>query len=200
MDRDVGSGREREKLEGQGGHWGHLIIDEGQDFPRDMYSALNMMSSLLKGGGAVVPPAVTVFADENQRLSADKNSTVDDIKSALSLNDERLYCLRKNYRNSRQIAEFARHYFVGLPSGIPDLPERIGRSKPRVVVASGLEVVRRRIAIYMANNPGLQVGVLCSGDVVRKKIFNSLSSRLNGKGLLFKRIQVVTRIIILRRV
>ncbi|WP_280325945.1 ATP-binding domain-containing protein [Pseudomonas sp. BN102] len=168
---------------GRGGHWGHLIIDEGQDFPKEMYSALCMMSGLLNGGASAARPTVTVFADENQRLSADKNSAVNDIKDALSLKDDRVYSLRKNYRNSRQIAEFARHYFVGLPSGVPDLPERVGRSKPRVVITSELEVVRSRIAVYVANNPGLEVGVLCSGNAVRRRIFNSLSSRVGGKGI-----------------
>jgi DNA helicase IV len=161
-------------------HWGHLIIDEGQDFPRDMYATLGMVSTQIQCSNGNSPPAITVFADENQRISPEANSTIDEITIALALKQEKVYWLRKNYRNSKQIAEFASHYYVGLPSGKPDVPARMGKSKPRVVIASGIEVIRRRIAAYAANNPGSDIGVLCARDVVRKQVFNSVSSRLSG--------------------
>lgn len=168
---------------GSRAHWGHLIIDEGQDFPRDMYSALNFISMLAQVDAGDSKPAITVFADENQRLQEGANSTIEEVATALALGKERRYQLRKNYRNSKQVAEFAKHFYVGLPSGVPDIPSRVGRSKPKVVLASSLEVIRRRIAAHASNNPGEDIGVLCMRDVLRKKVFNSLASRLVNSGM-----------------
>lgn len=163
-------------------NWGHLIIDEGQDFPPGLYRTLSMLSGVISGPGGT--PAVTVFADDNQRLDERSNSTLQQIEEALSLRKDRVYRLRKNYRNSKQIAEFARHYYVGLRSGVPDLPARSGPSKPKVVIASSLEVVRRRIADFVSARRQLDVGVLCPREPERRRIFNSLSHRLKGTGVL----------------
>lgn len=170
-------------IQGQGlagkSHWGHLIIDEGQDFSPKMYACLGMVSAL----HATSRPAITVFADENQRLQPESNSSIEEIQAALSLRPTNRFALKKNYRNSRQIAQFTRHFYVGLPSGIPDLPERVGRSKPRVLVTPDFEVARHRIATFASNNPGLDVGVICMRDAVRKKIFNSISERLRSSSI-----------------
>jgi DNA helicase IV len=163
---------------GNKGHWGHLIIDEGQDFPQNMYSALNMISMLAQVDDGDTRPAITVFADENQRLQMGANSTIEEVAASLALGKERRFMLRKNYRNSKQIAEFAKHFYVGLPTGVPDVPSRVGNAKPKVVFASSLEVIRSRIAIYVSNNPGQDVGVLCTRDNLRKQVFNSLNRRL----------------------
>ncbi len=165
-------------------HWGHLIIDEGQDFPPDMYRALSAISSSMVEEGIDARPAITVFADENQRLSETRNSTIQEIETALSLPEGRRYALKRNYRNTLQIAAFVRHFYVGLPSGIPDLPVRVGTAKPKVVLArSGIEVARRRIALYAKNNPDKDVGVICMADSVRRRCFNSLCTRLAGSNI-----------------
>ncbi len=158
--------------------WTHLIVDEGQDFPSDMYRVLNLLSMHL-GMLDVPTPAVSVFADENQRLQPGNNSTLNEIQVALGLTEQsgRVYTLRKNYRNSRPIAEFASKFYVGLQTGIPDLPEKRG-PKPKVSRASGIEAVRAHLAKYAINNAGREVGILCSTDKLRKQLFNSLSSRL----------------------
>ena len=163
-------------------NWGHLIIDEGQDFPAGMYRTLSILAGFICAQGG--SPAVTVFADDNQRLSERSNSTLQEIEEALSLKKDRVYRLSKNYRCSRQIAEFARHYYVGLRSGTPDLPTRLGPSKPKVVVAGSLEVVRRRIVDFVSARRQLDVGVLCARESERKKIFNSVSHRIKDTGVL----------------
>ncbi|MCI1130331.1 AAA family ATPase [Stenotrophomonas maltophilia] len=165
-------------------HWGHLIVDEGQDFPKEMYAVLGMISRILPTGEGMSSPPLTVFADENQRLQHGTNSSIKDIEDALSLPSGRKYKLSKNYRNTKQIASFSRHFYVGLESGIPALPERIGKTKPRVVLASSLEVVRRRVSIFASNNPGMDIGVLCARDYLRTKVYNSLQSRLAGTKLI----------------
>ena len=163
-------------------NWGHLIIDEGQDFPPTMYQTLSMVAGAVDDAGG--SPALTVFADDNQRINGNANSTLAQIEQEMSLRKDRVYRLNKNYRNSKQIAEFARHYYVGLSSGMPEIPARVGRSVPRVILASSLEVVRRRIATFAANNAGTDIGVLCPWDSDRKKVFNSLHHRLSETGIL----------------
>lgn len=163
-------------------NWGHLVIDEGQDFPPTMYQTLSMVAGAVDDPGG--SPALTVFADDNQRINGSANSTLDQIELAMSLRKDRVYRLNKNYRNSKQIAEFARHYYVGLRSGMPEIPARVGRSVPRVILASSLEVVRRRIATFAANNAGTDIGVLCPRDADRKRVFNSLHHRLSESGIL----------------
>ena len=48
-------------------HWGHLIIDEGQDFPPSMYACLYQVLKIFKNEKESMP-TLTVFADENQTI------------------------------------------------------------------------------------------------------------------------------------
>lgn len=174
---------ERKDEKSKRAHWGHLIVDEGQDFPKEMYAVLGMLSRVLPTEDGNSPPALTVFADENQRLQHGANSSIKEIEDALALPAGRKYKLSKNYRNTKQIAEFSRHFYVGLESGMPAVPDRIGKTKPRVVLASSLEVVRKRVETFAKNNPGMDIGVLCARDHMRKKVYNSLEERLKGTKL-----------------
>jgi len=47
-------------------NWGHLLIDEGQDFEEEMYFTLNALSGHFKS--YELECMITVFADDNQRL------------------------------------------------------------------------------------------------------------------------------------
>ena len=165
-------------------NWGHLVVDEGQDFPPEMYSSLGILMKLDKDN-SVQRPAISVFADENQRLH-DNNSTIKEIIGALGLRSNepgsRVYELKKNYRNTREIALFASHYYVGLASGIPDLPERRGRV-PVVYFARDIDAVVRRVSVYCINQAGSDIGVLCPTNVTRNMVFRELESRL-GKNTL----------------
>ena len=71
----------------------HLIIDEGQDLPTMFYPAARHLARHL-----------TVFADENQRLN-DNHTTIEEIQLGTGIEEH--HELRRNYRNSREIAEFA---------------------------------------------------------------------------------------------
>jgi DNA polymerase III delta prime subunit len=89
-----------------------VIIDEGQDLPRDFYALLAGVSS-----------SVTVFADENQRLT-DVHSTIQEIRSALA--GPREMTITKNFRNTRPVAELSARFYTGTADGIPSLPDRPG--------------------------------------------------------------------------
>jgi DNA helicase-2/ATP-dependent DNA helicase PcrA len=158
--------------------WGHLIIDEGQDFPPQMYMALGMMLKQMEGHG--VAAQVTIFADDNQRLQAARNSRIKDIKDYLFLGAaaDRTFGLKKNFRNTRPIAAFAKHFQVGNESGIAELPDVDGEN-PQVVFAANDRDIADFIARKAKINPGKQVGVIVYGgtkDV--KRAYNQVKTRL----------------------
>ncbi len=158
--------------------WGHLIIDEGQDFPPQMYMALGMILKKLEEYGN--SSQVTIFADDNQRLHADRNSRIKDIKDYLffGASSGRVFSLRKNFRNTRPIAEFAKYFQVGNESGIAELPEVDGE-KPQVIFAENDRDIADFIVRKAKINPGKQIGVIVYGsgnDVTRA--FNQVKARV----------------------
>jgi DNA helicase IV len=129
-----------------------LIIDEGQDLPANFFILCQLLSE-----------HVTVFADQEQTLKKD-NASVEEIKELLPSGPEETFQLRRNYRNSRAIAEFASHFYKGLPAGRPDLPDPDN--------SRAVEPPKRHekwqdsadeIARWIKNNPEQTVGVFLPG-------------------------------------
>lgn len=175
---------------GQKVNWGHLIIDEAQDFPPAMYRNMAIIASLVGQQADLKPkPGITVLADENQRLEENRNSTIEQIREGMQLPQGRVYCLRKNYRNTRRIAEFAACFYAGHRSGIPELPKNQGRALPVVCVSKKAEqgpfwnACAERIAIFSKNRLGYEIGVLVPNNKARKSFFNRLTSKLSGSGI-----------------
>ena len=77
-------------------HFEHLVIDEGQDFPKEFYKFI-----------VKVAHRVTVFADPNQSLQ-DDTCRIDEILK--ELNRESHYSLTLNYRNSEKLSDYTRRY------------------------------------------------------------------------------------------
>ena len=117
----------------QRGHWGHLILDEAQDFPREAHRLLfQVQQRVFSNLADDERPSLCVLADENQRITS-THSTIEQIREAHAFLTEREeYELTRNYRNTRPIASFAAHFYVGLPTGIPQLPSTEG-DKPHVL-------------------------------------------------------------------
>jgi DNA helicase II / ATP-dependent DNA helicase PcrA len=159
--------------------WGHLIIDEAQDFPSKMFGTFEMLMKLVFSDYEKDDcPALTVFADENQRLKEVFNSTIDDIVSKLMLPEDRVYSLTTNYRNTLQIAKFARTFYCGLRTGRPNLPEREGEV-PELVMGKSLNDSVRYIEIFIGNHDDLEIGIITQSESVRKKYFNKLKHQLS---------------------
>ncbi len=140
----------------------YLIIDEGQDLSEQFYPVARHLARYL-----------TVFADENQRLTED-NSTLDAIQNWAGIDNR--FELRRNYRNSREIAQLAADFCTGLSTGVPDLPERRG-DKPKLIRTSNLSETVDYIARFERNHSDLEIGVFTS----RKALQKSLVNRLKGK-------------------
>lgn len=161
----------------KGGHWGHLILDEAQDFPPSAHGLLCKVQWRVFGSlPAHERPSLCLLADENQRLTQ-MNATIAQMRTAhCFVEDSDVYALKRNYRNTRPIAEFAAHFYVGLPTGIPELPDAKG-DLPRITVCDVDKAVER-IATYARNHPDKQVGVLVQYNPTRAKVYNKLKHRL----------------------
>ncbi len=157
--------------------WGHLIIDEGQDLPRGFYE---IAAVVLKHASAhsAAGMAVTVLADENQRLRSDKNSCLADIESSLAIPPARHYTLKKNYRNTYEIARAAAHFYCGLRSGIPALPDGRHGNAPKMMRFDDLNASVEMIHRFISNQSDLEVGVFLPTQALQIKYFNKLDHRL----------------------
>jgi DNA helicase II / ATP-dependent DNA helicase PcrA len=152
---------------------GHLVVDEGQDLPIEFYSALGIITN--RPGS---DSSVCVAADENQRLSQDKNSSLKEIESALrGLGEIEMYTLEQNYRNTRQIAELANQFYVGVSTGIAGLPENTG-AKPVLKEKSDINAMIDEIVTWMSNNEKKSCLVIGHSGSLTKKCFNKLKHRL----------------------
>ena len=139
----------------------HLVIDEGQDLPEAFYRLLQQIDA-----------NVTVFADENQRLYGDDNSTLDVIRDCLGIGrTEGAQELRvsQNFRNTKPVAQFASQFYVGLDTGRPELPARTGE-RPQFVGFDSEDGIARQIVklVRPANSSGPRrpksVGVIVDGN------------------------------------
>ena len=138
----------------------HLIVDEGQDLDKRFYPVASHISK-----------CVTVFADENQRLT-ENNSTIRDIKAYGGFHAS--HELRRNYRNTSEIARLASHFTTGLATGTPEPPTRHGEP-PVLQRFRDLNASVEAIYRYEKNNPDLHIGVFVPYKKQRDSIFNRLS-------------------------
>lgn len=169
-------GAKKQKISANG-NWGHLILDEAQDFPVTAHSLL-AVSGAICSENAKYPPSLLILADENQRISDGRNSTLEEIRKAhyVTLNDQ--YLLTKNYRNTREIASVAAHFFVGAKSGVPELPEERG-DKPKLLTSCSMDDAVERIVNHARNHEDHDIGVLVYYENTRKKLFNKLKYHLS---------------------
>lgn len=141
----------------------NVIIDEAQDLPPPFFMVARLMSHNMM-----------IFADENQRLEERTNSTISDIQNNSTIT--RLHKLTRNYRNTREIAELAAHFYAGVPTGIPELPEREG-DYPTIRSFATTNDCVEFISRYERNHPEYEIGVL----LPQIKQVTSYKNRLDGK-------------------
>jgi superfamily I DNA/RNA helicase len=140
----------------------HLIIDEGQDFPKEFYIVMQAIAE-----------NITVFADDNQRIT-NTSSTLKEISGTLRTG--KMHKLTKNYRNSRPIAEFAKQFYANTSSGIPELPERNG-PKARFLSTSSIVEQYDYIANYARNFSDRQIGIFVPTTDTQYTVLRNLEER-----------------------
>lgn len=157
--------------------WGHLIIDEGQDFAVDFYQLARVILDYASASESK-DTALTVLADENQRLQTDRNSCLREIEQALSIPQDRHYQLKRNYRNTFEIAKVASHFYCGLRSGIPKLPEGRHGNTPRMIRTDDVNASVAFVKKFVTNQSDLEIGVFLPNKAFQKKYFNKLTYQL----------------------
>ena len=163
-------------------HFGHLLIDEGQDFSNSIYKSLMAIIKRSKENGK--NSTLTVFADDNQSITKN-NSTLSEIREILNATPslKTYWRVDKNYRNTREVAKFARYYQV-LNSRSVSLPNRTGMN-PKVVVFNKDEEDIEQILTYCKNQNDKEVGVFVFGKIesvyqVYKKLVQKFSEYYGG--------------------
>ncbi len=137
----------------------HLIVDEAQDLPAEAFMVLPLLAKRL-----------CIFADENQRLFK-TNSTIKQIRGYSGIS--KTYSLTRNYRNTRQIANLAAHFYTGLSTGVPDLPDREGEL-PELLHQASTNACAEKILTTYLNNPKAEIGVFVPTIFVRNALLNRL--------------------------
>ncbi|RJF74612.1 DUF2075 domain-containing protein [Deinococcus cavernae] len=148
----------------QQGKTEYMLIDEGQDLPKELYLILSTF----------VSQHLTVFADENQRITTDQ-STMQEICHSADIHPRDIYYLKRNYRNTREIHDLACHFHRGSPTGLAEAPERPGE-RPVAVGMSGLKQQVDWIRAWEARNSDQSIGVL----VRKKSMLRTVLSMLAG--------------------
>ena len=143
-----------------------LVIDEGQDMPRQFYAALASLDFV----------DFFVVADQNQQIT-DTCSSRKDIANELAIEPGDVIELRVNFRNSFGVAKLARHFYTDDPgSPAPDLPGGGEASTPMLYSykPSTLGKVAFRIVRRVDRNPNRLIGVIAPNGRVRNKYFEAL--------------------------
>lgn len=156
----------------------HLVIDEGQDLPNDLYRVSRLLCN-----------NVTVFADENQIISQDETtkSTVSEIMNIVKASNR--YELKKNYRNTIQTAIFSRQFFSGDPDELPELPDKTGE-KPSVQGFESQRGCLEKIALTADTFDNRTIGIFVPDKASIRKTERQLSGMIEKP----ERIQVYERI------
>jgi DNA helicase IV len=139
-----------------------LLVDEGQDLPLGFYRMTRLLAK-----------NITVFADENQQLF-EQNTTLKEIATAIAA-DECL-ALKRNYRNSAEIAAVARAYYEGAPTGVPDPPTRHG-DKPTLRRYEQTEDFVDFVGRYASGRTNLNIGIACPDAATQKRLLRLLEAK-----------------------
>ena len=153
---------------GKDAHHPFLIIDEGQDMPREFYE------SLVKLGFE----RFFVVADQNQQIT-EANSSRRDIQDCLAIETQDVIELQHNYRNQYQVAKLASTFYTGDPaSPPPELPTRGPGAVPLLYFYSPdhMEKVAKGILRLADRDPRQLIGVIAPNNRVRECYFDALRS------------------------
>lgn len=159
----------------------YLVIDEGQDMPKDFYEILVEIGY----------ENIFVVADFNQVLHQDSNSNYPDLCNALLktaslrfsasatskeiFTDEHVVQLTYNHRNSYPVAQLARSFYITSPQNVPpDLPPSTKTAEIPVLEkydgsATQFFKIIHRILLTADSDPTKLIGVLCPNNLVRQR-------------------------------
>lgn len=140
----------------------NIIVDEGQDLPAGFYTVIPLLSDHL-----------TVFADENQRIT-ERNSTIEDI--SVNTQIKSLFRLTRNYRNTLPIAKLSRVFHTGKDDDLPVLPEKKGRL-PVIDNTIGIDDFVDFLLTYEEVYSDLSIGVFTETIKLQDEILSRLQDK-----------------------
>ena len=145
-----------------------LVIDEGQDMPREFYRALVDLGF----------DRLFVVADQNQQIT-DANSSRQDIADCLAVDTNDVIELRHNYRNHYPVARLARAFHTGDPASPP--PELPAASPGPVPILYSYEQdrlaeVARGLLRLADRDPRQLIGVIAPNNRIRERYVEALRS------------------------
>ena len=166
-------------------YWGHLVIDEGQDFPPDLYLFLyNVMDLFLMNDTKRRNMSISIFADEHQRLEQSSNSTIKDIREALEVPRTHIYKLEDNYRNTKQIYDFAIEFSGQITSDECKITNKKKGDLPRVYLTDDQNKTRahdilfERLANQIINiGSGNSIGIITCDSNHRLDLLEDLQNQ-----------------------
>lgn len=159
--------------------WGHLIIDEGQDFSRDFYLLLSVIMRMNRLAGGSY--GLTVLADENQRLDEKHHSTIAQILQLTGV--EQPYKLTKNFRNTYEIARLAAEFYTGARTEIAEFNEERRGARPVARAFDNMENEVKHIARYAHLNDDLTIGVFVKTHKIREPMMALLQKLTASSGI-----------------
>ena len=153
---------------GDDGERPFLVIDEGQDMPRQFYDSLVGLGF----------ERFFVVADQNQQIT-ERNSSRKEIQDCLAIDTDAVVELKRNYRNRYHVARLAREFYTGDPaSPAPGLPPVDPGSVPLLYTHEEcrLDEVGGRILQYADRNPRQLIGIITPNNNVRQRYVHALRS------------------------
>ncbi|MAF20686.1 MAG: hypothetical protein CMI55_03325 [Parcubacteria group bacterium] len=161
----------------------HLIIDEGQDFAPEFYALMMLIKTIgLSFNKSIV---LTIFADENQQIN-ENNSDLDTIKEEMKFFEGNVKTLKTNYRNTKQVAELAAHFYVGLQTGKPNLPDKDSPLDPTLTAFTNIRDEAEQITNFAIQNKDLTFGVIVETIQIRNELYSLLEMNLKDTDIILQ--------------
>ncbi|MFE7425270.1 MULTISPECIES: hypothetical protein [unclassified Streptomyces] len=141
----------------------HLVVDEGQNLPRQFYELCGILDI-----------HATVFADKFRSFE-EEQITLAEIRKGLEIETDTL-ALRNNHRTSRAIALLSEHFRTGEARDEGNLPESIGET-PNLMHCSPLRPFVTQLAQYISSRPQCTVGIICRTTELQRELHRQLASQ-----------------------
>ncbi|MDE0449337.1 MAG: ATP-binding domain-containing protein [Spirochaetaceae bacterium] len=158
----------RDLPEGDDGERPFLVIDEGQDMPRQFYDSLVGLGF----------DRFFVVADQNQQIT-ERNSSRKEIQDCLAIDADAVVELRRNYRNRYHVARLAREFYTGDPASPPPEIPPVDRGPIPILYGydeRGLNKVARAVVHFADRNPRQLIGIITPNNTVRQRYVRELRS------------------------
>ena len=142
-----------------------LVIDEGQDMPRQFYDTLWKLGFR----------HFFVAADQNQQIT-ESHSSREDIEIELDIRRDEVVELRQNYRNTISIWKLADKFYTDPASPRTETPNRREGMVPGLITYAPGQFfeVARRIVLRACSRPSRLIGVIAPSNKIRQRYMREL--------------------------